>query len=63
MALIKCPECGREKVSSIATACPECGFPIKQHFENIDHEVVGTESSILQDVELIYLKPAMVKLR
>lgn len=56
MALIKCPECGREKVSSIATACPECGFPIKQHFENIDHEVVGTESSILQDVELIYFE-------
>mgnify|MGYP001415186902 FL=1 len=27
MALIKCPECGRE-VSSIAKACPSCGAPI-----------------------------------
>ncbi len=27
MALIKCPECGRE-VSNVATACPTCGFPI-----------------------------------
>jgi hypothetical protein len=27
MALIKCPECGRE-VSSRAVACPQCGFPV-----------------------------------
>lgn len=26
MALIKCPECGKE-VSSVATFCPHCGFP------------------------------------
>jgi len=29
MALIKCPECGRE-ISDHATACPGCGFPIKK---------------------------------
>lgn len=28
MALIKCPECGRE-VSSNAAVCPNCGTPIK----------------------------------
>ncbi len=27
MALIRCPECGRE-VSSAAAACPSCGHPI-----------------------------------
>ena len=27
MALIKCPECGKD-VSSIAKACPNCGAPI-----------------------------------
>jgi hypothetical protein len=27
MALIKCPECGRE-VSSAASACPACGYPV-----------------------------------
>lgn len=27
MALIKCPECGKQ-VSSMANACPECGYPI-----------------------------------
>ena len=27
MALINCPECGRE-VSREATACPQCGYPV-----------------------------------
>ena len=27
MALIKCPECGKE-ISDKATACPNCGYPI-----------------------------------
>ena len=27
MALIKCPECGKE-VSDKAAACPNCGFPV-----------------------------------
>ena len=29
MALIKCPECGNE-VSSSATSCPNCGYPIRE---------------------------------
>lgn len=33
MALIKCPECGREKVSDSAVSCPECGFGIKAYIE------------------------------
>lgn len=33
MALIKCPECGRERVSDSALACPECGFEIRSYFE------------------------------
>lgn len=28
MALVKCPECGKE-VSEHADACPQCGFPIR----------------------------------
>lgn len=35
MALIKCPECGREKVSDSALVCPECGFGIKEYFDNM----------------------------
>ena len=28
MALIKCPECGKD-VSTAAEACPHCGYPLK----------------------------------
>lgn len=32
MALVKCPECGRD-VSSQANSCPGCGFPIRNYVE------------------------------
>ena len=32
MALVTCPECGREKVSDSAVACPECGFGIREYY-------------------------------
>lgn len=32
MALIKCPECGKENVSDSAVSCPECGFAIKSYY-------------------------------
>lgn len=38
MALIKCPECGKENVYDGANTCPNCGFPIKEHFEKIKQE-------------------------
>lgn len=28
MALIKCPECGKE-ISDTATTCPNCGYPLR----------------------------------
>ena len=31
MALVKCPECGKE-VSEKAPQCINCGFPISEHF-------------------------------
>ena len=36
MALISCPECGKE-VSSKALFCPKCGYPIKETLEITDH--------------------------
>ena len=30
MALIICPECGKE-VSTAADSCPHCGYPIKNN--------------------------------
>jgi len=38
MALINCPECGRENVSNTAVACPNCGYGIREHFEKIANE-------------------------
>ena len=34
MALIKCPECGKENVSDSAEACPHCGFGVKEYTKN-----------------------------
>ena len=34
MALTICPECGR-KVSDKADACPNCGFPVGEHFAKL----------------------------
>lgn len=33
MALINCPECNCENVSDSATACPKCGFNIREFIE------------------------------
>lgn len=38
MALINCPECGKENVSDSAEACPNCGYGIKAHFEKIKQD-------------------------
>lgn len=35
MALIKCPECGRNNVSDSAVSCPNCGFNIREYFEKL----------------------------
>ena len=38
MALIKCPECGRENISDTAKACPECGFDFVKYNRQIQKE-------------------------
>ena len=38
MALIKCPECGRDNVSNTAEMCPNCGYGIRLHFEKLEQE-------------------------
>ena len=38
MALIKCPECGKE-ISDKAKSCPKCGYPI-----NYDDQLYDDES-------------------
>ena len=38
MALVKCPECGRERVSDTAEACPDCGYNVRAHYERVKEE-------------------------
>ena len=35
MALVNCPECGRENVSDSAERCPGCGFGLKSYYVGI----------------------------
>lgn len=49
MALIKCPECGRENISSMAISCPSCGFPIKEHFSTKGENDIINKSVIFYD--------------
>ena len=44
MALVNCPEC-EKLVSSTAIICPNCGFGVKKHFDDI-------ESAILKEQQL-----------
>ena len=44
MALITCPECGRE-ISDQATACPHCGFPVQSHIHSAKKESVARQSN------------------
>ena len=37
MALVKCPECGKE-VSDRAKSCPNCGFPIEEEVHKNEQE-------------------------
>lgn len=47
MALIKCPECGKE-VSDKACSCPNCGFPIlKKYIPQSKTEVTESEEELI----------------
>lgn len=48
MALVTCPECGRENVSDSAESCPSCGYGINTHFEKLRIEQREKESHDLK---------------
>jgi len=64
MALIKCPECGKE-VSSMAPTCPNCGCPIKKEETSIrvkaSSQFIGLACSYIiydsNENEIAKLKP------
>lgn len=47
MALIKCPECGRE-ISDKASSCPSCGCPIESQKSEIVNNIVNEKIIDLQ---------------
>ena len=61
MALVQCPECGKQNVSSAAHSCPDCGFPLREYFLSLEEEknvpktveyydvLTGTEVSVFSD--------------
>ena len=51
MALIKCPECGRENVSDSAESCPECGYGIKAHYIKIRQDEARKERERIAEEE------------
>jgi uncharacterized OB-fold protein len=56
MALVKCPECGRENVSSTAKSCPGCGYNIKAYYETEQQkEVVSTTAAQTKSMERLSL--------
>lgn len=53
MAIIKCPECGRE-ISDKAIACPGCGLPMteeKKEENNKDEEILVCPKCLSEDIE------------
>jgi len=48
MALITCPECGRE-VSSAAPACPTCGYPVAAEQKTLS-EPTAPSSDVLAEI-------------
>lgn len=49
MALLKCPECGKENVSDTAISCPDCGFSIQQYLKTKqDEKYIQKEKERLQ---------------
>lgn len=55
MALIKCPECGKE-VSDKATICIECGFPIHDYILKVNEERKLQEKKANENIKLEFKK-------
>lgn len=50
MALIKCPECGKE-VSDKAAACPNCGLGIREYIEEENRRVLEKQQQETADIK------------
>ncbi len=63
MALIKCPECGRENVSDTAKSCPNCGYNIKEYYYKKTIEEKKHINSVRKQDKIEYLKDDLKKIK
>lgn len=58
MALVNCPECGKQNISDMALACPQCGFAIREHTEvgQREQNKVSRFEATKQQVAIEYIK-------
>lgn len=54
MAMIQCPECGKE-ISSQAVCCPECGYPLKKARQLPPKPAIKAAAGVLGAVILVVL--------
>ena len=48
MALIKCPECGKD-VSTAAEICPHCGYPIRKLVDVVTEQTQNQDNDYLEE--------------
>lgn len=53
MALIKCPECGKE-ISDNARKCPNCGNPM---YVKKKHSPLGIVSAVMCGISILFPTP------
>ena len=63
MALINCPECGKENVSDKAKSCPECGYPIAEYIAALasEEETADTSADIDVSEDIATLAATLLK--
>lgn len=50
MALVNCPECGKENVSDSAVSCPDCGYAIKSYYDKLkQNEILKEQEAQLEE--------------
>lgn len=69
MAMIRCPECKKVKVSDTATSCPNCGFNVAKYMEtykpptmeDVKREARGTLMTLIICIILFVILYFLVK--
>lgn len=61
MALVKCPECGRENIPDSEENCPNCCYGIKAYYDLIKHEEEKQEQAKQEQIRQEKAKQEVLK--